>query len=69
MKRMGRDRKACTLKCIEHGSKIVLYDASRRRVYRLDNTETVLPFAGQKVRITGTLRGNEITVATIENVI
>ncbi len=40
----------------------------RGTVYTLDNPEKVLPFAGQKVRITGTLRKNEITVATIENV-
>ena len=68
MKSMGRDRKACALRCIERGSKIVLYDTSRRLVYRLDDAERVLPFAGQKVRITGTLRKNEITLATIENV-
>lgn len=67
-KGMGRDKKACTVKCIARGSKVVLYDTARRTVYTLDNPEEVLPFAGQKVRITGTLRKNEITVATIENV-
>jgi len=67
-KGMGHDRKACTAKCIEHGSKIVLYDPSRRTVYTVDDTQKVLPFAGQKVRITGTLHGNEIAVETIENV-
>ena len=68
-KGMAHDKKACTIKCIERGSKVVLYDTARRTVYTLDNPEKVLPFAGQKVRVTGTLRKNEITVATIENVI
>jgi hypothetical protein len=67
-KSMGRDKKACSVRCIERGSKVVLYDPARRTVYTLDNPEKVLPFAGQKVRITGTLHGSEITVATIENV-
>lgn len=65
---MERDKKACTAKCAERGSKIVLYDPSRRRIFTLDDQEKVTPYAGQKVRITGTLRGNEIVVATIENV-
>ncbi len=65
---MRRDKKACTAKCVERGSKIVLYDSAKHTVYMLDDPEKVLPFAGQKVRITGTVRRNEITVATIENV-
>lgn len=69
VKSTAHEKKACTKRCIEGGGKIVLYDTSRRTVYRLDNTERVLPFAGQKVRITGTLRRNKITVATIENVL
>ncbi len=67
-KGMGSDKKACTAKCVERGSKIVLYDPSRRAVYTLDDPQKVFQFAGQKVRITGTLHGNEIVVATIENV-
>lgn len=68
MKSMGHDKKTCTMKCIELGGKIVLYVPARHAVYELDNSEEVLPFAGQRVRVTGTLRKNEITVATIENV-
>lgn len=67
MKSMGHDKRTCTVKCIELGGKIVLYLPARHAVYDLDNPEKVLPFAGQRVRVTGTLRKNEITVATIEN--
>lgn len=68
MKSRGHDKKACTLKCIELGGKIVLYLPARHAVYELDNPEKFLPFAGQRVRITGTRHKNEITVAAIENV-
>lgn len=68
MKRLGYDKKMCTMKCIELGAKIVLYLPARHAAYDLDNPEKILPFAGQRVRVTGTLRKNEITVATIENV-
>jgi hypothetical protein len=68
IKSMGHDKKTCTLKCIELGAKLVLYVPFRHAFYDLDNPEKVLPFAGQRVRVTGTLRKNEITVAAIEDV-
>ena len=62
------EKKACALKCIERGSKVVLYNGDQHTMYTLDDPEKVISFAGQKVRITGTLRGSDLTVATIENV-
>jgi hypothetical protein len=68
MKSMRQDKKTCTVKCIELGAKLVLYVPDKHAVYKLDDTTRILPFAGETVRITGTLRKNLITVATIENV-
>jgi hypothetical protein len=48
----GRD---CTLKCVAGGSKFVLYDAATRTVYQLDDQTKPKNFAGQKVKLTGTL--------------
>jgi hypothetical protein len=62
------EKKACALKCIERGSKVVLFNSDQHTMYTLDDPEKVLSFAGQKVRITGILRGNDLTIATIENV-
>lgn len=62
------EKRRCTIQCVERGERIVLLDATRRRVYKLNDEEKAFPFAGQKVRITGTLHNNEISIATIENI-
>ena len=66
--RVERDKKSCVIRCVELGSKLVLLESGRQRVYQLDNPEKAVPFAGQRVRITGTIRRNEITLQTIENI-
>jgi Protein of unknown function (DUF5818) len=56
----------CVRFCIkERGGKLVLQ--SRDKVYRLDKPEEAEPFAGQQVKITGTLdpKTNTITVRDI----
>lgn len=56
----------CTRFCItERGGKLVLQ--SRDKVYRLDKPEEAEPFAGQQVKVTGTLdpKTNTITVRDI----
>ncbi|HEV8366681.1 MAG TPA: DUF5818 domain-containing protein [Pyrinomonadaceae bacterium] len=67
MKGMGDD-KACTLMCVKGGSKFVLADRDHKRVYQLDKAgqEKAREFAGQKVKVTGTLRGRTIRVTGIE---
>jgi len=50
------DPKACTLKCVkQYGSTYVLYDATTKTVYQLDDQKTPEQFAGEKVTVTGTL--------------
>lgn len=50
------DPKVCTLKCVkEYGSTYVLYDASTKTVYHLDNQGKFEKYAGEKVSVTGSL--------------
>ena len=58
--------KECTLKCVSGGSKFVLADTAHKKVYQLGDQEKPKEFAGQKVKVTGTLSGDAIQVASIE---
>lgn len=56
--------KACTLKCVKDGSKFVLVDPAGK-VYQLTNQTAPRPFAGEKVKVVGTLTGDTIAVKSI----
>jgi hypothetical protein len=47
--------KDCTIACVQHGAKYVLFDAGTMTVYQLDDQKKPVPFAGAKVVVTGTL--------------
>jgi type 1 fimbria pilin len=47
--------KSCTTGCVKNGAKYVLYDASTKTVYELDDQKKPERFAGAKVTVTGTL--------------
>src|SRR5215469_3470059 len=68
MPRMGRDKATCTKQCAELGAKYVLYDQEDEKLYNLDNQANVSTFAGQRVRIAGTLEGNNIIFRDIETI-
>jgi hypothetical protein len=55
---------ACVKKCVEGGAQYVL--VSRGTVYKLDAQEKFADFAGKRVRVTGTLSGDTITVSSVE---
>ncbi|MGC9996522.1 MAG: DUF5818 domain-containing protein [Terriglobia bacterium] len=61
----GQSDKDCTLACVKAGSKYVLADASGK-VYQLSDQKKPEQFAGQKVKVTGTLKGDTINVSLIE---
>jgi len=46
----------------------VLYDQENEKLYNLDDQAKVSTFAGQRVRIAGTLDGNNIIVRDIETI-
>jgi hypothetical protein len=67
MSGMGDD-KSCTLACVKGESKFVLVDRDHKKVYRVDNAdqEKAREFAGQQVKVTGTLSGKTLKVTAIE---
>jgi len=59
--RMGPTDAECTLACIDaHGAVYVLYDG--KNVYTLSDQRTSEQFAGQRVRVTGTLDAKTRTI-------
>lgn len=52
----------CTLLCHEMGSPLVLYNPSTGKIYKLDDQKKAVPFAGEKVEITGTLDSSTNTI-------
>ncbi len=66
MKSMGRDKNTCATKCAQLGAKYVLFDPDKKTIYVLDNQDKAEAFAGQRVRVVGTLAKNKIKVENIE---
>ncbi len=62
----GKSDKECTLECVKNGSKLALADTASGKVYELSDQVKAKDFAGQKVKVTGTLKGKTIEVASIE---
>jgi uncharacterized protein DUF5818 len=55
MKQNGTKNAAeCTLQCAKTGGSFVLIDPETKTVYQLDDQKKPEPFAGQRVRISGT---------------
>lgn len=48
-------RKMCTQGCVKMGGKYVLFDAASKTVYQLDDQAKPEKFAGEKVKVKGTL--------------
>jgi type 1 fimbria pilin len=59
---MGKPAKECTLACVGRGAKLVLFDASSKTIYQLDDQKRPAQFAGAKVIVTGTLDGATKTI-------
>jgi hypothetical protein len=54
MKQNGtRNAKDCTLECARTGGSFVLIDPETKSVYQLDDQKKPVPFAGQRVRVSG----------------
>jgi len=62
---MPGSAKDCTVECVKGGAKYILIDPSGK-VYQLTDQKKPEPFAGAKVKVTGTLQGDTIAVAGIE---
>ncbi len=65
--KMGSDDRECTIACVEaHGADYVLSDG--HLVYVLSDAKQGLEFAGQKVIVTGSLKGTMLEVQAIRAV-
>jgi hypothetical protein len=49
----AKDAKECTDKCVQGGSKYVLYNSATKKTYQLDDQNKSKELSGQKVKITG----------------
>jgi len=61
-------KKTCSDICIQMGAKYVLYDAAAKKTYQLDDQCKAKQFAGQNVKVTGSLdkTGEKIHVSKVE---
>jgi hypothetical protein len=57
--------KQCTLGCVQKGAKFVLADEKHLKVYNLSDQDKPKEFAGERVRVRGTLSGDTIHVTSI----
>ena len=60
----GESAKDCTLQCVKGGAKYILIDPSGK-IYQLSDQKTPEQFAGAKVNVTGTLKGDTIAVTSM----
>lgn len=58
--------KACTEECVKGGAKYVLADQAHKKVYQLSDQGKAKDFAGAKVKVTGTVKGDTIEVSSID---
>ncbi len=64
-KRMGGTAAACATYCVQYlGGDFVL--SSKTEVYRLDSQQKVRLFAGQKVKLSGTLDSKSKTIHVVD---
>ena len=64
----GLTAKDCTAGCVKNGAKYVLYDEANKKVYQLDDQKKPAEYAGDKVKVSGTLdkTSDTIHVSSIE---
>jgi hypothetical protein len=62
----GKSDKECTVECVKGGGKFVLADLANGKVYQLSDQKKPEEYAGQKVKVTGALKGDTIGVTAIE---
>jgi hypothetical protein len=62
MMNQGESAKDCSNRCVSIGGKYVLYDGTNKMVYQLDDQKKAQPFAGGKVKITGSYDTSSKTI-------
>jgi len=62
---MGTTARECTYRCVEKGATFGFVDADQKKFFQLDDQDAPRPYAGENVRIEGTLQGDTIRVRSI----
>lgn len=62
MMNQGESAKDCANRCVSIGGKYVLFDSTNKTVYQLDDQKKAQPFAGARVKITGTYDTSSKTI-------
>src|SRR5437868_14169112 len=62
MMNQGESAKDCSNRCVSIGGKYVLSDGASKMVYQLDDQKKAQPFAGAKVKITGSYDTSSKTI-------
>ncbi len=67
-KNASTEGKACALKCLEKGAKLVLYSPADQKTFSIDSQEKAKEHIGHEVKVTGTVdeAGGSIKVDKIE---
>lgn len=58
-------KKMCTQNCVKMGGKYVLFNSADKTIYQLDDQTKPANFAGENVKVKGTLDGKTIHVQKI----
>ncbi len=56
----------CTIKCVKEGSKYVFVNDADKKVYVVDAQDKVADHAGHHVKVTGTVDGDTLKLASID---
>lgn len=62
---MGGSDAECTRSCVKTGAKYVLADEKNQKIYKLSDQQKPAAFAGEDVKVVGTISGDTITVSSI----
>lgn len=65
MMNQGESAKDCANRCVSIGGKYVLFDGANKTVYQLDDQKKAQPFAGAKVKVTGTYDTSSKTIHVV----
>jgi Protein of unknown function (DUF5818) len=60
-----KDNAECAQKCIKAGSPAVLV-TDDGKIYKIADQAKIVPHAGQKVTVTGTLKGDTLSIDKVE---
>ena len=61
----GAEARACTLACVKMGAHLALYNPTTKNIYKLDPASDAEAYAGERVKVTGTLSGTTIHVTKV----